>query len=54
MELSFQYWYMLPISIVIATIVMSSGMGGAVFFSPIFILGLSETFPCVNSNGTYR
>jgi len=40
MELSFQYWYMFPISIVIATIAMSSGIGGAVFFSPIFILWL--------------
>jgi len=38
MELSFQYWYLLPISILIATIAMSSGIGGAVFFSPLFIL----------------
>ncbi len=40
MALSFEYWYMFPISIVIATIAMSSGIGGAVFFSPIFILWL--------------
>lgn len=40
MELSFQYWYLLPISILIATIAMSSGIGGAVFFSPLFILAL--------------
>lgn len=38
MELSFQYWYLFPISILIATLAMSSGIGGAVFFSPIFIL----------------
>ncbi len=40
MELTFQYWYLLPASIVIATIAMSSGVGGAVFFSPLFILVL--------------
>lgn len=38
MELSLQFWYLLPTSILIATIAMSSGIGGAVFFSPIFIL----------------
>ena len=40
MELSFEFWYLLPISILIATIAMSSGIGGAVFFTPIFILWL--------------
>lgn len=40
MELSFEYWYLFPISILIATISMSSGIGGAVFFSPLFMLGL--------------
>ncbi len=34
------YWYMLPISVVIATIAMASGVGGATFFSPLFILAL--------------
>ncbi len=38
--MTFQYWYMLPISIVIATTAMASGVGGATFFAPIFILGL--------------
>ena len=32
MELAFEFWYLLPISILIATIAMSSGIGGAVFF----------------------
>ena len=36
--LSLEYWYLLPTSIVIATIAMASGIGGAVFFSPLFIL----------------
>lgn len=40
MELTLEFWYLLPISIVIATLAMSSGIGGAVFFSPLFILAL--------------
>ncbi len=40
MELTFHYWFMFPISIAIATIAMSTGIGGAVFFSPIFMLAL--------------
>lgn len=34
------YWYLLPISIVIATIANGAGVGGATFFSPLFVLGL--------------
>ncbi|MCF8226123.1 MAG: sulfite exporter TauE/SafE family protein [Bacteroidales bacterium] len=40
MEITFEFWYLLPASILIATIAMSSGIGGAVFFSPLFILVL--------------
>ncbi|MFQ5703979.1 MAG: sulfite exporter TauE/SafE family protein [Gemmatimonadales bacterium] len=40
MELTLQYWFMFPISILIAAIAMSTGVGGAVFFSPIFMLAL--------------
>ena len=40
MELGFGYWYLFPISILIATTAMASGVGGAVFFSPLFILVL--------------
>lgn len=40
MELTLEFWYLLPISIIIASIAMSSGVGGAVFFSPLFILAL--------------
>lgn len=40
MELTMEFWYLLPISIAIATIAMSSGIGGAVFFSPLFMIGL--------------
>ena len=34
----FEYWYMFPISILIATIATASGIGGSVFFSPLFII----------------
>lgn len=32
------YWFMFPISIVVATCAMLSGIGGAALFTPIFIL----------------
>lgn len=40
MELSFEYWFLFPVSTLIATIAMASGIGGAVFFSPLFMLAL--------------
>jgi uncharacterized membrane protein YfcA len=41
--MSFEFWYMLPVGILVATIAMASGVGGATFFSPLFILGLGLT-----------
>ena len=38
--MTLQYWYMFPIAILIATIAMASGVGGATFFSPLFILAV--------------
>lgn len=38
--MSLEYWYLFPVSIAVATLAMASGIGGAVFFSPIFILWL--------------
>jgi uncharacterized membrane protein YfcA len=38
--MSVEFWYMLPVGILIATVAMASGVGGATFFSPLFILGL--------------
>lgn len=38
--MTLHYWFMLPISILIATTAMASGVGGATFFSPLFILAL--------------
>ena len=40
MEITLEFWYLFPISIAIATLAMSSGIGGAVFFSPLFMIGL--------------
>ena len=34
-----EFWYLLPISIAIARIAMSSGIGGAVFFLPLVMIG---------------
>lgn len=39
----YTYAFMFPVSIIVATIAMSLGIGGAVFFSPIFII----VFPLV-------
>lgn len=38
--MTFQYWFMLPVAAAIATIAMASGVGGATFFVPVFILAL--------------
>ena len=38
--MSLDYWFMLPIAVLIATIAMASGVEGATFFSPLFILAL--------------
>jgi uncharacterized membrane protein YfcA len=38
--MTLQYWFMFPIAVVIAATAMASGVGGATFFSPLFILAL--------------
>ena len=38
--MSLEYWFMFPISIGVASIAIASGVEGATFFAPIFILGL--------------
>ncbi|MFQ5629952.1 MAG: sulfite exporter TauE/SafE family protein [bacterium] len=38
--MTLEYWYMFPISILIATTAMASGVEGATFFTPLFILAL--------------
>ena len=38
--MSLEYWFMFPISVLIATIAMASGVEGATFFTPLFIIGL--------------
>ena len=36
--MTLQYWFIFPIAVLFATIAMASGVGGATFFSPFFIL----------------
>jgi uncharacterized membrane protein YfcA len=38
--MTLQYWYLLPAAIVLGTIATGSGIGGATFFAPLFILAL--------------
>jgi uncharacterized protein len=38
--MTLEYWYMLPLSVLVATVAMASGVGGATFFAPILLLGL--------------
>lgn len=40
MEISTEFWWLTPASIGISTIAMASGVGGAIFFSPLFIIAL--------------
>jgi uncharacterized membrane protein YfcA len=39
-SVTLEYWFMLPVSILVATTAMASGVEGATFFAPIFILVL--------------
>lgn len=38
--MTLEYWFMLPAAVLIATIAMASGVEGATFFTPLFILAL--------------
>ncbi len=38
--MSLEYWFMFPVSVLIATIAMASGVEGATFFAPFFLLAL--------------
>ncbi len=38
--MTLEYWFMLPVAMVFATIAMASGVEGATFFTPTFILAL--------------
>jgi len=38
--MTLDYWYMLPVSTGVATVAMASGVEGATFFAPIFLLVL--------------
>ena len=38
--MSLEYWFMFPVSIVVATVAMASGVEGSTIFAPLFIIGL--------------
>lgn len=38
--MTLQYWYMLPVAIVFGALATASGIGGATFFAPLFVLAL--------------
>jgi uncharacterized membrane protein YfcA len=38
--MSLEYWFMFPISVLIATTALASGVEGATFFTPLFIIAL--------------
>ena len=38
--MNLEYWFIFPVAILVATTAMASGVGGATFFAPIFILVL--------------
>ncbi len=38
--MSLNYWFMFPIAVVVAAVANGAGIGGATFFSPLFILAL--------------
>lgn len=40
MDVTFEYWFMLPVALLYATIAMASGVEGATFHTPTFILAL--------------
>lgn len=38
--MTLHYWFMFPVAVLIATVAMAAGVGGATFFAPLFILAL--------------
>ena len=38
--MSVEFWYMFPLGIVMTAVGIASGVGGATFYAPLFILGL--------------
>lgn len=38
--MTLEYWYVFPVAVVFAATAMASGVGGATFFAPFFIIGL--------------
>ncbi|MFQ5983766.1 MAG: hypothetical protein ACE5KS_10395 [Woeseiaceae bacterium] len=43
------YWFMLPVSVLVATTAMLSGIGGAALFTPIFLIVFPLLGPSIRS-----
>ncbi len=52
--MTLEFWFMLPIAIMIATIAMASGVEGATFFTPLFILALGPPSEMAIGTGLIR
>jgi hypothetical protein len=39
--MTFEYWFLFPVAVLVAAMAMASGVGGATFFTPIFIISLA-------------
>jgi uncharacterized membrane protein YfcA len=52
--MTFEYWYLFPVAILVAVTTMASGVGGATFFTPIFIIGpITEVFGFISGIFAY-
>ena len=51
MELT--YWYLFPTAIIIATVANGAGIGGATFFSPLFVIALGLDTAKGDPTGTW-
>jgi uncharacterized membrane protein YfcA len=49
--MSVEFWYMFPLGIVMTAVGIASGVGGATFYAPLFILGLGLPPPLAIGSG---
>ena len=49
--MSVEFWYMFPLGIVMTAVGIASGVGGATFYAPLFILGLGLPPPLAIGTG---
>ena len=49
--MSVEFWYMLPLGVAMTAVGIASGVGGATFYAPLFILGLGLPPPLAIGSG---